>query len=61
VTTELAAAGIQAWDGDYYAPEPMRALGLADRGAVRIGFLHYNTEAEVDRALEALESVARVA
>ncbi|MCW3065858.1 MAG: cysteine desulfurase family protein [Solirubrobacterales bacterium] len=61
VTTELAAAGIQAWDGDYYAPGPMRALGLHDRGAVRIGLLHYNTDAEVDRVLSALEAVARAA
>ena len=61
VTTELAAAGIQAWDGDYYAPGPMRALALQDRGAVRIGLLHYNTAAEVDRTLEALATVAKAA
>jgi cysteine desulfurase family protein (TIGR01976 family) len=61
VTAELARLGIQAWDGDYYAPAPMRALGLQDRGAVRIGFLHYNTTAEVDRVLSALETVAQTA
>ncbi len=32
----------------------MRALGLERGGAVRAGFLHYTTEAEVDRLLEAL-------
>ena len=33
----------------------MRALGLADSGgAVRAGFLHYTSAAEVDRLLEAL-------
>jgi selenocysteine lyase/cysteine desulfurase len=43
------------WDGDYYALEPMRALGLSDSGgAVRAGFLHYTTAEEVDRLLEAL-------
>ena len=43
------------WDGDYYALAPMRALGLSeDGGAVRAGFLHYTTEDEVDRLLEAL-------
>jgi selenocysteine lyase/cysteine desulfurase len=43
------------WDGDYYALEPMRALGLSDSGgAVRAGFLHYTTLEEVDRLLEAL-------
>ena len=32
----------------------MRALGLGESGAVRAGIVHYNTEAEVDRLLEAL-------
>ena len=51
----LGRAGLHVWDGDYYALEPMRALGLADSGgAVRAGFLHYTTAAEVDRLLEAL-------
>jgi selenocysteine lyase/cysteine desulfurase len=31
----------------------MQRLGLED-GAVRIGILHYNTAAEVDRLLQAL-------
>ena len=51
----LGRAGLYVWDGDYYALEPMRALGLADSGgAVRAGFLHYTSAAEVDRLLEAL-------
>jgi cysteine desulfurase family protein (TIGR01976 family) len=51
----LAERELYVWDGDYYALEPMRALGLADSGgAVRAGFLHYTTEEEVDRLLEAL-------
>jgi selenocysteine lyase/cysteine desulfurase len=32
----------------------MERLGLPD-GAVRIGFVHYNTPAEVDRVLAALD------
>jgi cysteine desulfurase family protein (TIGR01976 family) len=51
----LAKLGLYVWDGDYYALEPMRALGLADRGgAMRAGFVHYTSEAEVDRLLAAL-------
>jgi cysteine desulfurase family protein (TIGR01976 family) len=51
----LGAQGLYVWDGDYYALEPIRALGLADSGgAVRAGFLHYTNEAEVDRLLAAL-------
>jgi cysteine desulfurase family protein (TIGR01976 family) len=51
----LGERELYVWDGDYYALEPMRALGLADSGgAVRAGFLHYTTDDEVDRLLEAL-------
>ncbi len=55
----LAEQELYLWDGDYYALEPMRALGIADSGgAVRAGFLHYTTEDEVDRLLEALGELA---
>ncbi len=55
VATTLGDRGIAVWHGDYYAVELMRALGLADGGgAVRAGLVHYNTEREVDRLLEAL-------
>jgi cysteine desulfurase family protein (TIGR01976 family) len=55
----LGERDLYVWDGDYYALEPMRALGLADSGgAVRAGFLHYTTGDEVDRLLEALADLA---
>jgi cysteine desulfurase family protein (TIGR01976 family) len=55
----LGERDIYVWDGDYYAREPMRALGLeAGGGAVRAGFLHYTAVEEVDRLLEALASLA---
>ncbi|HET8820838.1 MAG TPA: cysteine desulfurase-like protein [Thermoleophilaceae bacterium] len=54
----LAEQDIYVWDGDYYALEPMRALGLEDGGAVRAGFLHYTTEDEVGRLLDALGELA---
>jgi selenocysteine lyase/cysteine desulfurase len=51
----MAAAGIYVWSGHYYAVNVMDRLGLLDDGGlVRIGFVHYNTSAEVDRALEVL-------
>jgi cysteine desulfurase family protein (TIGR01976 family) len=53
VADELAARDIAVWAGDYYAVEIMRRLGLPD-GAVRIGFVHYNTPEEVDRVLAEL-------
>ncbi len=49
----LAEREIAVWDGNYYAVEVMERLGLDD-GAVRVGFVHYNTAAEVDRLLAAL-------
>ena len=55
VAERLATRGVNVWDGNYYAPELMTHLGLEGHGgAVRIGFLHYTTEEEVDRALTGL-------
>ncbi|HEU5244479.1 MAG TPA: cysteine desulfurase-like protein [Gaiellaceae bacterium] len=54
VAVRLAAREIAVWDGDYYAVEAMNRLGLQPEGAVRAGFVHYNTFEEVDRLLAAL-------
>lgn len=55
----LGERGIFVWDGHYYALELMERLGLeATGGAVRIGFCHYHTPAEVDRVLEELARLA---
>jgi cysteine desulfurase family protein (TIGR01976 family) len=54
VAERLAAQEIAVWDGDYYALEPMTRVGLQPNGAVRAGFVHYNTFEEVDRLLAAL-------
>jgi cysteine desulfurase family protein (TIGR01976 family) len=58
----LGDRGIFTWDGHYYAIELFERLGLLEDGggAVRIGFCHYSTEAEVDRVLEALADLGRV-
>lgn len=57
VARELAAREIAVWHGDYYAVEIMRLLGLEGTGAVRAGFVHYNTADEVDRLLGALHEL----
>ena len=54
VAEQLAARDIAVWDGDYYAFEAMTRLGLQPEGAVRAGFVHYNTFEEVDRLLAGL-------
>lgn len=50
----LALAGIFAWSGNFYALPFTLALGLEPHGLLRVGMLHYNTEAEVDRFLATL-------
>ena len=57
VAAHLGERGIFVWDGNYYAPEVMKRLGLQD-GAVRIGIVHYNTAEEVDRLLDELRKLA---
>jgi selenocysteine lyase/cysteine desulfurase len=52
----LAAHGIFAWDGNYYALGIMERLSLEERGgALRLGMAHYNTPEEVNRVLDCLE------
>jgi cysteine desulfurase family protein (TIGR01976 family) len=57
VAVRLAERDLAVWHGNYYAVETMRHLGLED-GAVRAGFVHYNTEDEVDRLLAALADLS---
>ena len=57
VAEHLAERDIAVWNGNYYAVEVMERLGLGAEGAVRVGFVHYNTMAEVDRLLDALREL----
>lgn len=51
----MASQGIYVWDGHNYGVEPVKRLGLLDKGGVvRVGPTHYNSAAEIDRFLEAL-------
>ncbi len=55
VATRLGEQGIFVWHGHYYAVAVMERLGVLEQGGlVRIGFVHYNTMAEVDRVITAL-------
>ena len=59
VAEHLAAEDVYVWDGNYYALSLMESLGLEEHGgAVRAGFLHYNTAEEADRLVAAVERVA---
>jgi cysteine desulfurase family protein (TIGR01976 family) len=53
----LGDRGIFVWDGHFYAVDVVDHLGLEPDGMVRVGLLHYNTEAEVDRLLDELRAI----
>jgi cysteine desulfurase family protein (TIGR01976 family) len=59
VAQELAARGVNVWDGDNYAYELCTALGLEPDGAVRAGLVHYNDASDVDRLLQAVADLTR--
>jgi selenocysteine lyase/cysteine desulfurase len=62
VALELGKRGIAAWDGDYYAYELIRALGLGESGGmVRVGFVHYNEPDEIERLVQALSEMSETA
>lgn len=58
LVTRLAAHGIMAGAGDFYARRCLRALGVdPDTGVLRLSFVHYTSVEEVDRLLVALDHV----
>ena len=58
IAQQLAARGICVWDGNYYALNLTERLDVESSGGmVRIGPVHYNTPAEIDRLLAALEQI----
>ncbi len=51
----FATENIFVWSGHNYALEPIKRMGLMDKGGVlRVGLAHYNTAAEVDQLLGSL-------
>jgi cysteine desulfurase family protein (TIGR01976 family) len=57
VAEYLGGRGIFAWHGNYYAINLTEALELEPEGMVRLGLVHYNTPAEVERLLQTLADV----
>ena len=56
IAKALADQNIFVWSGHNYAVEPAKSLGIYESGgAVRIGPVHYNSAAEIDELLLALE------
>jgi selenocysteine lyase/cysteine desulfurase len=47
-----------AGGGDFYAVRALQAMGVdAEKGVLRLSFVHYTSKAEVDRLIEALDHV----
>lgn len=58
VSAALVREGINCWAGDFYAVRPLTAMGVdLDKGVLRLSFVHYTTEAEVARLIDALDRV----
>ncbi len=58
VAAELGARNIFCRAGNFYALEATRFLGIEDSGGtVRLGPVHYNSAAEIDQTLNALEDI----
>ncbi len=57
VYAALAARGVNAPAGSFYAVEAARWIGLGDAGAVRAGIAPYTDAADVDRLLDAVLSL----
>lgn len=55
---ELAKHGIMAGGGDFYAVRALQAMGVnADKGVLRLSFVHYTSPQEVDQLIGALDHV----
>ena len=58
VAAQLARRDVGVWAHDsWYSLDLYKRLGY-EQDAVRIGFIHYNTEEEVDRLLAGLAAAA---
>ena len=54
----LAPYGIMAGGGDFYAVRPLSALGVdLERGVLRMSFVHYTSEDEIGKLINAIDSV----
>ena len=56
----FAGENMFVWSGHNYALEPIKKMGLMDKGGVlRVGLAHYNTAAEVDGFLASLDGALK--
>jgi selenocysteine lyase/cysteine desulfurase len=54
----LAAAGIGCGAGSFYSVRALEGMGVdPEQGVLRVSFVHYTADAELDRLLEALDQL----
>ena len=54
----LGKQHICVWDGNFYAQGLCKQLGVLDKGGVvRIGCMHYNTTAELDKLFDLFDEL----
>lgn len=57
----MSRQGLMATYGDFYAVEVAKTLGLTESGGMlRVGFMHYSTEEEVDTTLSAIDAAVPI-
>ena len=57
VSSNLAAKNIAVRHGHMYSPRLMKRLGVDEHGVVRASLVHYNTHAEIQTFVRALEEI----
>lgn len=58
LAAQLADFGVMAGGGDFYALRALQGMGVdMNTGVLRLSFVHYTSEAEIQKLLEALEAV----
>ena len=55
---ELAKHGIMTGGGDFYGARPLQAMGInLGKGVLRLSFVHYTSDAEINKLITALDAV----
>lgn len=56
LAAKMVNDGVNVAGGDFYAVRPLTATGIdPDKGVLRMSFVHYTSEADVTRLIEALD------
>ncbi|MEO0753067.1 MAG: aminotransferase class V-fold PLP-dependent enzyme [Pseudomonadota bacterium] len=55
---KLAKHGIMTGGGDFYGARPLQSMGVdLEKGVLRLSFVHYTNQAEMDQLMTALDAV----